>query len=162
MDQHGLMTTPFLLGLANAVAVAYYGNNFVSTDIDSVHGTLSGASGATLMSLGAATVGLQTVALAKTLQHATTGRHTSRRMKWVIALAVLFLVVSLTTALLSVVLVADYGALDVTVSAGGVLQSTYGNAVLATDYVTFGVGGLLLIGYAYLQFKSETMLALTV
>ncbi len=156
---------PWAMGVASSSLLAYYANNFVTSDIDTTHGTLSGASGSAIMGVSAASMAVQSWAIIEWIKYMVKreeGRvtthnrniHYGRSMMAFWWIMLIFYMVALTSAALNVELVAQYDSLAVTVS-GNKLNGTYGDATEGLSYATIGVGGVALLVYLYAEFISR-------
>lgn len=153
---------PFTIGVANASLMSYYANNFVTADIDTVHGTITGASGSALLGVGTASMAVQVWAMLEWVKYIVKreeGRVTSHNRNahygrsmmayWWIML--IFYMVAIASAALQVQLVTQYDSVAANIT-GGKLGGSFGDATEGMAYATIGVGGVALLTYLYAEF----------
>jgi len=161
-----LMWSPFMLGMSIAGMTAYYGNHFVSTDIDAVHGTWTGTSGSATMGLSGAALGVNSLAvlvwfkyLAKWKNnHITKPPGAYNRWKvyfWILML--FFFLLTIVLCSLNIVAVDQFLSQDITVNtSSGVIGGAYGNAMLGIDYTTLALGAISFIVFLIAEFHKRT------
>lgn len=153
---------PFTVGVANASLMSYYSSNFVTSDIDTTHGTVTGASGSALLGVGSASLAVQAWAVFEWLKFVVKreeGRitthnrnaHYARAMQAYWWIMLLFYLVAITAAALQVQMVTQYDNVAVSVQ-GGELEGSFGDATKGLAYTTIGVGGIGLLTYLYAEF----------
>lgn len=153
---------PWTIGVASSSLLAYYANNFVTSDIDATHGTITGTSGSAIMGVSAASMAVQAWAILEWMKYiikreegriTTHNRnaHYGRSMMAFWWIMLIFYLVAITSAALNVELVAQFDNLSVDVSSNK-LGGTYGDATEGLSYATIGVGGVALLVYLYAEF----------
>lgn len=153
---------PWTIGVANASLMAYYANNFVTSDIDTTHGTLTGASGSALLGVASASMAVQAWAVLEWIKYAIKreeGRvtthnrnaHYGRAMMAYWWMMFIFYLCAVALSALQVQLVTQFDSVTATVQ-GGKLGGTFGDATEGMAYTTLGVGGVALFTYMYAEF----------
>lgn len=153
---------PWTVGVASSSLTAYYGSHFVVSDLDTTHGTLSGASGSAILGVSAASMAVQAWAVFEWLKYAikqSEGRistrnhnaHYGRAMMVYWWLMFLFYLVAIASAAMNVELVTQFDNVNATVQ-GGKLGGTFGNATEGVAYACIGVGGMCLLTFLYAEF----------
>jgi hypothetical protein len=162
MEEHVVLAVPFCAGLANSALIAYYGNNFVNSDVDPLHGTLSGASGSALTNLSAVTLGLQVAVALRygwvSIQRTKEGGQLDRRSWFALAMS-FFMLLSITLCVMTIVMVTEWSNVPVVVSVQRRLGGSYGTALMGLDYTTAFVG--LVVTSLYFVFGYQKSLVLT-
>lgn len=156
-----IMWAPWAVGMANGGLSAYYVNNFVSADVDTTRGTLSGSSGHALLGLGGATLAVEAWAVLEWIKYVIKreeGKVTTqnRNVKYGKAMMVfwwlmlLFYMVAIVSAALDIHLVTNFENVDAEID-GSKLNGSYGDAVEGLSYSTLSVGGVAFLTYLYAE-----------
>jgi hypothetical protein len=160
-----VMWVPWIMGITSSSLIAYYGNNFVPTDLTLVSGNTiwSGASGNAVMGVSAATLAVESVALLEFFKYVLKARegnikvensnpHYSRAMMYFWWLMMFFYLVAIVSCALNVTVVSQFGNEPVGLStSGSQLTGSFGSATLGMSYTTIGVGGLAFFLYLYAE-----------
>jgi len=160
-----VMWVPIVMGLTTSSVVAYYGNNFVPTDLTLVSGqTLwSGNSGNVVMGLSAATLAVESVALLEFFKYILKAREGnikvessnpqySRTMMFFWYLMMFFYLVAIISCALNITVVSNFGNVAVGLStSGSQLTGSFGSAVLGMNYTDIGISGLAILLYLYAE-----------
>lgn len=153
---------PWTIGIASSSLMAYYSNRFVVSDIDTTHGTISGASGSAILGVSAASMAVQAWAVMEWIKYAIKreeGRvtthnrnaHYGRSMMAYWWLMFIFYLVAIASAALNVELVTQFDNVSANVE-GTKLGGTFGDATEGLSYATISVGGLALLVFLYSEF----------
>lgn len=146
----------YWLGVATASVTAYYGNNFVSTDLVPVTGKLAGASGYAMLGLSTASIACSILALVHSWKHRSNYPEKYQKL-WVRCgrMYMLFLIFVIILASMTIAMVTNFSSLPITVS-GQTISGSYGNAVLGIDYTTLVFAFLSMVFYVYAKSKSSS------
>jgi hypothetical protein len=163
MEEHIVLAVPFLAGIANASLISYYGNNFVPTDVDPQHGTLSGTSGSALTNLSAVTLGLQAAVALRygwiSIRQSSTAKQLDRH-SWFSLAMTFFMLLSMTLCVMNVVMVTEWSNVPVVVSVQRRLGGTYGTSLMSLDYGTLGVGLVVTTLYFVCGYQKNLVVSL--
>jgi len=156
---------PWTMGIASSAVIAYYGNNFVPTDLTLVSGNTiwSGASGNGVLGVSAATLAVESVALLEFFKYVLKAREGnikvennnpqySRGMTYFWWLMMFFYLVAIVSCALNITVTSNFGNQPIGLSASGSqITGSMGSATLALSYSTLGVGGLAFFLYLYVE-----------
>jgi len=154
---HIIAWVPWAMGVTNASIMAYYANNFVTSDVDLSRGKLSGTSGNVLLGTSAASIAVQTWAILEFIKyhvkkgtgeltvHGANHKYMMAR-EWYLGFMFLFFIVAIVSAALDIALVSDYSAQKITIR-NGKLNGAYGDAVEGMAYTTVAVAALPLFTF---------------
>lgn len=160
-----VMWTPLAMGIASSSIIAYYGNNFVPTDLALVGTTTvwSGASGNAVMGVSAAALAIESMAILEFFKYMMKAREGKikvensnvpfgRAMMYFWYLMLFFYMVAIVSCALNITLVSQFDAQAVSLNTAGTqITGTFSNGTLGMAYTTIGIGGLALIFYLYAE-----------
>lgn len=157
--------TPWALAVTSSSLVAYYGNNFVPTDLTLVSGNTvwSGSSGTSVLGVSAATLAVESVALLEFFKYIMKAREGnikvensnaqfSMLIRYYWYLMMFMYLVAIVSCALNITATTNFGNLAIGLStSGSQLSGSFGSATLGLSYSVIGISGLAFFLYLYAE-----------